>query len=106
MKDTISDLISNNKLDKSSNNIQQNESKNKMKNLKRGKYIKTNNKSEFLKNIHYLEIKEGTKTWKYSLSKYNDKSNSGYYYYSDTNCKGKGTYTFNQTNITEYEKKN
>lgn len=75
------------------------------KNIKRGKYLKTNNKSEFLKNIHYLEIKDGKKTWKYALSQYNDKSNSGYYYCSDTTCKGKGTYTFNQNNITEYEKK-
>ena len=43
-------------IDKSSDNIRVNENKNKKKILKRGKYLKTNNKSEFLKNIHYLEI--------------------------------------------------
>ncbi len=30
--------------------------------------------------------------WKYSLSSYHDKTNSGYYYCSDTRCSTKGIY--------------
>ena len=40
----------------------------------RGKYKKTKDKSEFLKNIQYLMIKN------YSISNYNKSSNSAYYY--------------------------
>ena len=79
--------------------------KSNLSNKKRGKYLKTNEKSEFLKNIHYLQIKEGKKFWKYSLSTYNGNSKSGYYYCSDTHCRGKGTCIFNMENISEYEKK-
>ena len=79
--------------------------KSNLSNKKRGKYLKTNEKSEFLKNIHYLQIKEGKKFWKYSLSTYNENSKSGYYYCNDIHCRGKGTCIFNMENISEYEKK-
>ena len=88
------------------NNSKSNKSSNENnKEKKRGKYLKSNQKSEFIKNIQYLRIKEDAKVYKYSLSKYNEKSHSGYYYCSDTNCKGKGTYLFVPDNTSEYEKK-
>ena len=50
-------------------------------------------------------IKNDKQIWKYSLSNYNKSSNSAYYYCSDTSCKGKGTYNFNDEIKSEFEKK-
>ena len=67
--------------------------KNKEKpNKARGKYNKSEDKSEFLQNIQYLEILEWANIWKYSISRYNEKSHTAYYYFSDTICNGRGTY--------------
>ena len=75
-------------------NVEENNSKIALKNDKksknnniRGTYKKTKDKSEFLKNIKYLMIKNDNQIWKYSLSNYNKSSNSAYYYCSDTSCK-------------------
>ena len=66
--------------------------------------MKSNQKSDFLKNTQYLHIKQDSKIFKYSLSKYNEKSHSGYYYCSDIKCNGKGTYLFNTEITSENEK--
>ena len=88
------------------NNKQSKKNNNKAKNNNiRGTYMKTKDKSEFLKNIQYLMIKNNEQIWKYSISNYNKSSNSAYYYCSDTSCKGKGTYSFNDEIKSEFEKK-
>ena len=74
-----------------------NNKKEKSNNI-RGKYKKNEDKSEFLKGIQYLEILDGTKIWKYSISRYNEHSDTGYYYCSDTSCNGRGTYYFKKEN--------
>ena len=71
---------------------------------KRGPYKNKNNKNEFLKSIQYLQIKNNREIWKYSLSSYNSKSKTGYYYCSDTGCCGKGLYKFNIDKCTEFLK--
>lgn len=74
-------------------NNNKNKTKNK-KHKKRGKYREKNKKSELVQNIQYFEYIEKKNNnkfyWKYSFSKYHIKTNTGYYYCSDTSCKGKG----------------
>ena len=88
--------IINNKTDLDIKNKRKN--KKISKNKKRGKYRKKEEKSDFEKNIQYIEyteLKDGIKyKWKFSLSKYNKNTNTGYYYCSDTSCNGTGYYIF------------
>ena len=81
-----------------------NNKKEKSNNI-RGKYKKNEDKCEFLKGIQYLEILEGTKIWKYSISRYNEHADTGYYYCSDTSCNGRGTYYFKKENKNILENK-
>ena len=99
--DNINNSLDNEQLEESNISIDNKKGKKKA----RGKYKKTKDKNEFLRGIQYLEIKEGNKIWKYSISTYNKNSNTAYYYCNDTSCSGKGTYVLNNENKTEFEKK-
>ena len=71
---------------------------------RRGPYKNKNNKNDFLKSIQYLQIKKNKETRKHSLSNYNSKAKTGYYYCSDNGCSGKGLYKFNIDQCTEFQK--
>lgn len=51
-------------------------------------------KTELEKSIQYIEVPLNKEKWRYSLSKINSNSNTGYYYCSDTNCQARASNKF------------
>ena len=48
--------------------------------------------------------KKDNKIWKYSLSSYNNSYTTDYYYFSDTNCKGRSLIKYILDSKTEHVK--
>ena len=101
-------LKDNNELNESFSNESEEESKhNDNKSIEhkiRGKYKKNTKKVEFRKSIQYVNYYDNDKFWKYSLSSFNETNKTGYYYCSDTSCKGRGMIKYELDINTEYNK--
>ena len=60
-------------------------------------------KTEFKNSIKYLYIKKNDKHFRFSLSKFYEKTNTGYYNCYDTQCHARGKMQFDLDNINNYD---